>query len=228
LNQSPNALSGLADTNVTEGSSIDGNFLSWNNGNSKWQPVTLFPPYQTGNWYNAVPGQTAGTAVVQTSGKVVCEPFVIYQQVTINQLGVNILVAGSSNFQMALYNNNSSNRPGTEIDDTHGANTVDTTTGVNQVSLGSSDVLSPGIYWFCITQNDSTVKYLSVSNANTFVTGLIGSSAVANTLSNSYTQGVTGSLTYPTGTWGSLGSVTWSDVTTSGVVPIFAYHVSSP
>ena len=37
LNQSPNALSGLADTNVTESSSFDGQPLYWNNVAGKWQ-----------------------------------------------------------------------------------------------------------------------------------------------------------------------------------------------
>jgi hypothetical protein len=229
LNQSPNALSGLADTNVTESSSFDGNFLAWNNGTSKWQQVPLFPPYLTGYWYAGIPGGGAGAAVAQTQNKVICSPFFVYQTVTIDQLSVDITVPGTSNLEMALYNNTAStNRPGTEIDDTHGVNSVDTSAGGISAALGTSHVLQPGVYWFCIDQNDSIVQYHSISNQNTFVTGLIGSASATNVIGGSMTLGVTGTLTYPgTSSWGSLSGVTWSDVTTN-LVPIFAYHVSSP
>ena len=191
------------------------------------------PGYKSSVWYlpsgpfvapAASGGPTAATAY--------CSPGQIggNSAVTITALGIRITTLGSSNIQLAIYNDNASSphRPGTLIDST--PNIVDTSAAPVSGSLNATHQINPGWYWFCIQTNDATVRYLAHSNSqDTLMPVFIGSSTLGNVVaagvSNttggvSTTTGVTGF-----GTWPDFTAATFTEVGNIG--PSIAFQFSS-
>ena len=109
-----------------------------------------------------------------SANSVYYSPIAIGSRVGILSLAARVSTASAgSAVRLGIYNNNNC-RPGSLILD---AGTIDsTTTGVKEITLGSTLYLNPGWYWF--THFSSGAATLDSMNGS-LLTGLIGNSVVA-------------------------------------------------
>lgn len=147
--------------------------------------------------------------------------------VTIASLAARITTLGTTNIQLAIYNDDttvSPHRPGTLIDST--PNIIDTATASVSGNLNATHSINPGWYWGCLQVGDITVRYQTRSTD--FAESMfVGSSTLAGFLS----PAVLGGVSTPTGissfgTWpANMNGSTWNEVTS--LAPMWAFQFSS-
>jgi hypothetical protein len=200
------------------------------------------PGYITSNWYIAQGPVNYGTSNAAIANRIVCYYAYYPRVVTIRNVAVGIVTAGSSNLQVALYRNSAGN-PAALIDST--PNMPDTGAAATVTgALGADQQVGPGTangrdIWHCSNQNDSTVTYRSaISSASMSGNQFLGSAALTNLLGSGSTS-ITGRIcsgaacnggSSTFGTWpASLTGTTWSDQFAGAAVPLVAVQiVSSP
>lgn len=220
-------LAGLTDVSITPGVVIDSNVLYYNSVSAKWQALATVPGYQANNWY-LLQGlvKTAGSAVTTNQG--FCFAGYLPQTATIGSLGINVTGAGSSSFQLAMYQNKGgncpTNRPGALIDAT--ASIANTGTGFKSAAFsGGNHQLMPGTYWLCTNSNDSLMIATSI-DLNGTGNAVIGSSNGVDLLSTGV-NGVYTALAY--GSWGAnLFGAPWTVNTTTAIPLVELFVVSAP
>lgn len=173
-------------------------------------------------------GVEGSTTAVGTNGQDTIKlfPIVIPQKVTISALAARVttLFAGG-NFQLAVYANNpATGRPtGSALVSTANISTAAT----GDLSASASVQLSQGIYWLACNCDNATAAF-SVLNAGIF-SGMSKMFGSQTSLSNAFAgQTLTGlSVSGQTfGTWPSLTSATFGDVTVNGN-PVILFKVGS-
>jgi hypothetical protein len=182
------------------------------------------PAHIVGNFYTAPVTPVAGNAV--TINIAYCSPIYIGEQLTINDLVVDVTTVGTSNTQMALYNSGSWGRPSTLVGAT--ADIANNGTGVKDTALASGPFqVGPGTYWLCENTNDSAMKTEVISTtAGGYVPSVIGSSSAIQVVGPpGVVAGVNVAQTY--GTWPTWTSGTSWTYQPNPVVPLIAYKVSS-
>lgn len=181
------------------------------------------PAYVANRWYREYSGPLVA-GVVGSATTTYCYPYYLRATITTNALGVNIQTLGTSNLQLALYND-SAGRPGTLI--INSADFLNTTTGAKSVPISSTQIVGPTNIWKCMQTNDATVKFNTLPATGALATDTLGASAEAPVTSGSVqTSGITTPGTY--GTWPTLTSNTWTDATTTVIPAIAIFVVSSP
>lgn len=171
--------------------------------------TNVFPGYKAGNWYLPF-GPTIGATGSAPANNTTfyCYPFYVPQTVTISDLGVRMSTPGSSNIQIAVYNNDASvpNRAGTLVGATgdianNGSAGILSTT----IAGGNKQLLQNTLYWGCLAANDGTGVYTAYSATSPFMPQMIGSATVGNVINSST---VLLAISYATQTYG-----TWPDFT---------------
>jgi hypothetical protein len=185
--------------------------------------VSMSPAYVATRWYGSN-GSTLTTGAALGATTTYCVPYYIRATLTTSNLGVSIGAIGTSNFQVALYND-SGGRPGTLI--INSANVVNTSTGFIQVPIASTQLTGPAVIWTCVQNNDATAVFLSNAIANGFVSVQTGAATGAAALG---TSGLVVSLTTPGtfGTWPSLSGATWTDQVAARSPAVAIQVASSP
>lgn len=190
------------------------------------------PGYLANVWYTPVniPGyNTASGAAAATTAYCTLSQIGGNSLVTISALALRIGTLGSSNVQLAIYNDNAGtiHRPGTLIDST--PNIVDTATGAFSGSLNATHQISPGFYWLCLQANDTTVRFYipGPSQVDSYVSS-VGSATLSNVLNSGGNTAVgvstsTGVTAY--GTWPSFVGATFTE--TTNTAPYVAFQFSS-
>lgn len=177
------------------------------------------PGYISGNWYYPV-GITLATGNSLAGGTVRFTPFIIKSRVTITQIGVRINTAASGgNVQAAVYSHNSAiGRPtGPPIAVTPSLST----TGAGNMAVapvGGDFTLEPGLYWFGINADNSTVGMQAVSNGQSWTTALIGSATEANVSNTGTITGLSVQTAMTFGTWSDVTSASWSETSALGAI----------
>ena len=115
------------------------------------------------NWYspagfNGISTTSGGPALTTAY----CSPgfFEGNSSATIASLGIRIQTVGTTNIQLAIYNNDLSSgisRPGTLIDST--PNILNTSATAVSGNLNATHSINPGWYWFCLQTGDTSVRY---------------------------------------------------------------------
>lgn len=185
------------------------------------------PGYIASNWYLAMlPGialQTGGTLSITVT---YLAPFLLKQRCTISNLGVRTTTAGSSNLQLALYNNDTSpvNRPGTLIDKT-GNIANNGVAGFYSGALGGNQQLEAGLYWTALQCNDTSCIMVTAAPLGSQYESTMGSSAGATVIgiAAGQTVGLTVAGTY--GVWGTLHGATFTEVAARS--PAITFQVNS-
>ena len=179
--------------------------------------------YRVGNWTVPFVAGVTGTGGTATAGVAMCFAASPLETVTISSLGVGIAVGGTSNLQLAVYNDSPSGGPGTEIDAT--GNIADNLTGGKFGALSTTHQLMKGVtYWWCVNQNDSAIRYNAFTATSTIMGELIGSPNISSILTVNHLVGVQATVAY--GTWGNFTSITFTDVT-SNLIPPIAFLITS-
>jgi len=186
--------------------------------------VRSHPGYISGLWYPPLRSTLGtGSAIALVSGATHARffPFILDRDVTITDLMVRSSAQGSSNIQLAIYNNQqkagAGSRPSTLVGATDNIN--------NNVSPGNlqgpfSDLLSRSLlagtlYWAGIQQNDVTGAYIIWASNNSLM-GWSSGSATINQIMGSSSQAITHVSTPVTfGVWDDLTSATWTETTSS-------------
>jgi hypothetical protein len=143
------------------------------------------PSYVAGNWVAlGTMGATGGASGGQT-GWIKLFPFILRQQLTISQLGLNVATAhAGGNVAMALYTVDTSMLPTNLVDHTGALSTA--STGPVSAALGSNQQLPPGLYWAASMIDNATAQYTSIlTSTNASMSPLylaIGNSSLANVL----------------------------------------------
>jgi hypothetical protein len=198
------------------------------------------PGYVTSSWYFPLGPTTYATTGAATANRILCALVIFPRVVTIRNVAVGVVGAGSSNTQLAIYKNASAS-PGAVIDSTPSIANTAATTNITG-ALGADQQVGPGTangreIWTCNNQNDSTVTYRGASNTVTWGGQYMGSTTLANLLgsgpaviNSKFCAGANcagGSSTF--GTWpATLAGSTWTEQATI-VAPLLAVQiVSSP
>jgi len=199
------------------------------------------PGYVTSNWYLPLGPTGYATTGAATANRITCSYGYFARAITVRNVGVADVAAGTSNTQIALYRS-ASGKPAALIDSTPSiVNTGAATTLTG--ALAADQALGPGTangkdIWLCLNQNDSTITYRGYSAS--FISGgqYQGSATLGNLLGSgpSTTTGVIcsgaacngGSSTF--GTWpATLVGTTWTDQGGTSPIPLVAVQiVSSP
>lgn len=180
--------------------------------------VVAHPGYTvTGQWHVPWPGATLanGAALAVNVARFIM--FVPQQNVSIDRLGVRISTVGTTNIQLAVYNDqidSDGHRPGTEIG--HTSDIVNTSAAsVNGAfSDASTKALTAGTpYWLGINNGDSACVCTSYATAGGNMGWLVGSQAQNEVIGSSLTavNYVSTPLTF--GTWGDLTAATFTTQT---------------
>lgn len=198
------------------------------------------PGYITSAWYFGNGPTLYSTGSAATANRISCYYTYFSILLTVRNVGVGIVGAGSSNLQIALYKNSGGN-PGALIDST--PNMLDTGAAATVTgALAGNQQLGPGStngrdIWVCSNQNDSTVTYRAVANAQTYGGIYQGSATLGNILGSGAITAVAklcagancngGSSTF--NTWpATLFGSTWTDQS-GQIAPLVAVQVvSSP
>jgi hypothetical protein len=228
------------------GSISNGDCLNWNTTSGATDSgqancIPLHPGYITGSsyWYPAaMPGAVNVSGAVMTANTVYCTPTVITTAVTIKALGAFISTVDSGgHVGWAIYTNGANHRPGTLVDYAAPASTT-TQTSVNGAMNNPTDTLTPGVYWFCDSQDNSTSGTESTSTtgnaswavgsateSHVTVGGPLGVSCLVS--STTCGSGGSGWAVWSTGTftWGTMSGVTWGDITTA-LAPWIVFEVN--
>jgi hypothetical protein len=204
--------------------------LQTNNGSGGLGAANLadafFPTYVTGLWYvpysstaaNTSSGALAATTAYCTLGLIGGSP-----SVTIKSLSVRIATSGSTNVQLAIYNNSSTAagyEPGTlVINSASVANTAGSGNTTN-VSI-TPTALTAGFYWFCVQSNDTTFRMTTVGGlSGSWAQGGNNAGGVINL--NGTVSTSTGIASF--GTWPSFVGATFANAGGSG--PLMAFQVN--
>lgn len=207
------------------------------------------PGYVSGAWYGP-PGLTLSMqgGPVYPANQIGCRMQIFPRLVTINSLGVGINAAGTSNIQLAIYNNAvtaNGNRPGTLIGNTGSiSNVVSPNTAISGAMAANKQV-GPGgadggkFLWMCMNQNDSTASFASTANNNNDFSAMGGDPTLGNLITGAANDGTTGVLcgggncqggSSTFGSWpANLSTSTWTIVrpgTTGNVVPLIFFKVN--
>jgi hypothetical protein len=143
------------------------------------------PSYVASNWVAlSTMGASGGPSGGQT-GWIKLFPFILRQQLTISQLGLNITTADAGgNVAMALYTVDTSMLPTNLVNNTGALSTA--SAGPVSGALGSNTQLPPGLYWAASMIDNTTARYTSILTAtNAAMSPLylaIGNSSLANVL----------------------------------------------
>jgi hypothetical protein len=141
------------------------------------------PSYVAGNWVALSTMAATGGASAGQTGWIKLFPFILRQQLTISQLGLNITTADAGgNVAMALYTVDTSMLPTNLIDHTGSLSTA--STGPVSGSLSQNQQLPPGLYWAASMIDNTTAQYTSIlTSTNAGMSPLflaIGSSSLAS------------------------------------------------
>jgi hypothetical protein len=181
------------------------------------------PGYIASRWYtDNIPSLTTGGVLSTTV--TYCYPSYIRQTFTTAQVGLNIQTGGSSNLQVALYND-SGGRPGTLL--VASSSAADTGTGATTVTVSSTQLVGPAVIWKCLQVNDVTVKFQAMTVTTFANNSQIGSATLGGAV------GTTNQVQYITtpgtfGTWPSLVGNTWTDGTAVLMPGIAIFTTSVP
>jgi hypothetical protein len=190
--------------------------------------------YTGGNWYLPNFSQTAtGTALV--AGSVYFYPLYISLPVTIESLAIFAVVgaAGVDYWNVGIYTNLSSGRPGTLLGS--GAGSISSSTGFISIALNSNvSITTPGWYWLAFQASDTTQRLVGIGGAgfHIFESGpgqFFGSPTLANAATlfgvsvtgTAQTSAGIANVTMPTGPTG------FSEITTAQQMPTLLYQVVS-
>lgn len=202
------------------------NISSLNGVNINGYPANDFSGYVANSWYvpAGIEGSTTATGT-PGNGTIELFPAVIKQKMTISTLGARITtLSAGGNCQFAIYATNAATgRPtGSALVSTASVSTAAT----GNVNSAASVQLSAGIYWFATNCDNATVAFNVISGA--FFSGM--SKMFGSTISQSDAfagQTLTGlSVTQTFGTWPSLTSASFGDVTIN-IIPTILFKVAS-
>lgn len=180
------------------------------------------PGYIAGNWY--LPHLIVATSNGQApgAGSIRLIPGYVKERITVGGLGVDVttLFAGG-NVQAAIYANNpATGRPtGLPLASTSSMSTA--VTGV--VNSTVSVQLEPGLYWFATNSDNATSAYMANGSTSPSLSIWQGSSSLLTTAG--MLSGLTVAQTF--GTWPSLTSASFSELSTSQRIPLVFFNVSS-
>ena len=171
-------------------------------------------PYTAGNWYSP-PFTTAIAGSVFTAGRIYAYPFVIFQTMNIQALGVKVTTVGSSNVQVAIYASSGNYPNGAAVCST--GNIVNTAAAaVSAVCSQGTVTLTPGIYWAETNVNDATMICTTISAASNPAASFAGNSTLANVAFQAAGVGFDIQQTQTFGTWPTESSSGW---TLAGATP---------
>lgn len=197
---------------------------------------SIVPPnYTGGNWY--VPSiYTAPIAPTAAGATGICfaQPFALDKAITIEAISFNVTTGANAAtyFNVGIYSNAPSGRPGTLL--AQGAGLSSVATGAISIALQANLSLQPGIFWLAYQYGDAVQKLTSVNTtqtpgiSNPFIY-LTGTSTAALALSAAPQAGVTftsqgqtasNTPTMPTGPTGFFATVTLN-------MPMMAFQVAS-
>lgn len=171
--------------------------------NSQYTP-SINTAFASGQYFFPSSQQTASTSPTLGNGALRLSPFALSSRVVISRVGGEITAIGDvgSKLRIGIYADNGQNYPGALLLDA-GQIAGDSAT-VQEITLGSSLMLNPGIYWAggavqAVTTTQPTVRTLSGGSSQGMLiamTAIPGAGAAAAGYS---TGGVTGALpgTYP-------------------------------
>lgn len=183
-------------------------------GGSGGGGVPMQPGYTSGHWFLPVRA-TLGVGSAIGAGIARFIPFIPERNLTINQLGVRCTTLGSSNIQLAVYNNvqgAAGSRPGTEIG--HTGNIVNTATGALSAAFSdaaSHTLVAGTLYWLAIIQNDSTGVFVNFTSLSSILAYVAGSATLGTILGSAAATMTHLSTPLTFGTWGDLTGATWTE-----------------
>lgn len=193
---------------------------------SPWVPK---PQIVAGNWYlGTLPGTLSVAGLTMSVTVQYMVPFVVYDTITVSELGIRTTTPGSSNVQLGLYASQTganANRPGALLGNT-GNIANNGSAGFYSAALGANVQLTPGVYWLAVQGNDTTFVLLSGTNTSTSFEVMMGSSTGAGAIGGAGAQ--TNGLTVPSvfGTWATAVGATFTEQTNTRD-PLIAYKILS-
>ena len=179
--------------------------------------TTLWPTYQANSWYLPMIWGASSTVAgnILVAATAYCSPILIPTPIHIQALAVTTGTAAAGNIQMAIYNNSTTNRPGTNVTST---SSVSTNSANPTVSSLNVNISTAGLYWTCVQEdatavaNSVTVRSLA-ANSNLVGPMMMGSATIGNvntpTANLDYVSTTTGVSSY--GTWPDFTSATWTE-----------------
>lgn len=173
------------------------------------------PGFIAGNWYDMWPSVAVGAGSALTANTAYCTPFQVFQSFSVTALGARVTTAGT-NLQLALYaSNNATGRPtGSVLAST--ASITATGTGAVNGAI-STTVLSPGIYWFCASGDNSAMCLQGAAGNWPWMAKLFGSATQGNALGASISCMGVSTTDFGFGAWNSATSATYTELTSARV-----------
>lgn len=167
------------------------------------------PAYVSGNWYSAWPGFSSGTSGALAVNTTYATPFVLWQDVTLSQLGGRTVAAGT-NIQFGIYaNNNSTMRPTGSCLAKTASISATSNTNVAAAISGGNVAFTAGIYWYCVAVDNAATTVLGTTQVVPYIGMVVGSSTATDVINSSQPAiGLSASDTF--GNWTAGGSLTWA------------------
>lgn len=167
------------------------------------------PAYVSGNWYSGWPGFTSGTSGALAINTTYATPFVIWQDVTLSQLGGRVVAAGT-NIQFGIYaNNNATMRPtGACLAKTASITATGSTNAAAAIS-GGNVAFTAGVYWYCVAVDNASTTVLGTTQVVPYI-GMVCGSSTASDVINATQPAIGLSATDTFGTWTAGNSLSWS------------------
>jgi len=192
-----------------------------------WTAVELsdHPGYIVNNWYLPYALTSFVASIAPGANSIRLFPAFIKHRVTISALGLRVAtLSAGGNVQVAIYANNpATGRPtGTALVSTASMSTA----AVANVNAAASVQLEPGLYWFATNCDNGTATFAGAAASTVYVGAVIGSATQGNDLLGTQTLlGLSVAQTF--GTWPDLTSASFTEVLTSGSVPLPQFKVGS-
>lgn len=193
--------------------------------------AVVHPGYVVNSWYTMPPTSPVANGGAMNVGQVYCTPVFFPLTFKIAAIGARVQTLGTSNIQLALYQNNSGatpavNRAGLLIART--GDIADTSAAfVSGVVQGGAVTVAGGWYWAALQVNDTTVRMDTRSPADLSVGVFQGSPTGGNVVgpTNNVTGGTYTGTTY--GTWPADLTVLSFIEISGGTAPILAFQAGA-
>jgi hypothetical protein len=174
------------------------------------------PPFISQHWYLPALTQVGGGAAL-TANRMVFIPFILFQPMSITDIGIRVTTAVSSgNISEAIYaSNQTTGRPtGAALANTGGMST--TTVGlVDGLLAGGTTTLAAGTYWYATNADNSTAICQAMSSLVNWQSFMYGSANQVTADAGSVLAGMAVYAAQTYGTWPNVTSTSWSEVASS-------------
>lgn len=189
------------------------------------------PGYISGNWYNPLGAITvSGVSGNPAINTIKSFPFVCPSPVSITTVACRVVVdSAGTNVQFAIYSANPTTLKPTGNPLSSTASLLLTGTAGTNPSVAYSnavDMKAGNLYWFACNIDSNTPTFATACGGFSMLPALIGSSTQTNNFAGAGVTWTGYSTAQTFGTWPDLTAASFTDVTSSSIIPFINFKVA--